>query len=188
MTDANLMRVVTHHATGSQQRTNAVARAIADHVAQQPNPAEFLSKNEATIKAGLAQLGADHWRNLNTAVEALTINSRSALPTVIGSKGVASDAIASQLGSSPRALIAHYINVARGRTGINQEAAAFLGRWFDKLRTDHKAVTMEAIFYDKDAARAIANLARTAPTEKTRGKWAEQLASLGIRAEVAAQE
>jgi hypothetical protein len=182
------MRVLSHHARGNAGQSNALARAIAEHVTQQGDPAAFLAANKDTIRAGMNALGKDHMKNVETAVEALTINRRNDLPTFVKSQGVNPDPIGETFGSSPRAMIAHVINVERGRSGPMQEGAAFLGRWFDKIRRDHKAVAMEAVFYDPNAARAIASLARQPGSQKARIDWVNAMAGLGIRAEVAGQD
>jgi hypothetical protein len=202
MTDPNVMRVLAHHAQPRAPMVNGVrmpgppdprearglARAIGSHVTAQPDPAGFLAANREAISIGLAPLGKDHMKNLETAVDALTINRRNDLPTFVKAQGVAPDAIGETFGSSPRAMIAHAINVERGRSGPMQEGAAFLGRWFDKLRRDHQAAAMEAVFYDKDAARAIATLAKQPQSQKARVDWVSAMAALGIRAEIAGQE
>jgi len=167
---------------------SSLARAIAEDVTKQSDPVAYFAQNRDTIRLGLGALGPDHFKNLEIAIDAMTINQRSRIPTSVQASGVAPDSIAASIGSSPRAIISHYINVSRGRTGLNQEATAFLGRWFDKLRRDHKAVAMEAIFYDKDAARAIANLAKQAPSPKLNMEFANAMATLGLRAEIAGQE
>jgi hypothetical protein len=188
VTNPNVMRVLSHHARSDPRQANALARAIAEHVTAQADPAAFMAANRDTIRAGLNQLGKDHAKNVETAVEALTINRRNDLPTFVKSQGVNPDPIGEAFGSSPRAMIAHFLNVERGRSGPMQEGGAFLGRWFDKLRREHKAVAMEAVFYDKDAARAIASLSKNPASQKARVDWVNAMAGLGIRAEVAGQE
>jgi hypothetical protein len=120
----------------------------------------------------LKPLGEEHFKNLQTAVEALTINARNPAGVSIQAGSVAPDTIAAKLGSSPRAIISHILNVERGRTGVAQEGAAFLGRWFDRLRRDHKAVAMEAVFYDKDTAKRSPIWRRTRRARRRR--WISQ--------------
>jgi len=187
-TNPNAMRALAFQARNDPNMAKGLSRGIAEHVTQQADPMAFLTANEEAIRIGLRPLGEEHFKNLKTAVEAMTINSRTVPPQSVSAGSVAPDAIAEKLGSSPRAIISHFLNVQRGRTGAAQEGAAFLGRWFDKLRRDHKAVAMEAIFYDKDAARALANLAKNPASEKARMDFATQMTSLGVRAEVAWQE
>lgn len=188
ITNPNAMRVLVHRARNTPQEGQALARAIAEDIRKQSNPVKYFNDNRESIEAGLSALGKDHFKNLETAIEAMTINRRSDLPNFVQQSGIAPDPIAAATGSSARAMVAHYINVARGRTGINQEATAFLGRWFDKLRADHKTVAMEAVFYDKDAARAIAMLAKQPQNPKFRADFSNAMATLGIRAEIAGQE
>lgn len=187
-TNANAMRVLAYQARNDKGMAQGLARGIAEHVTAQPDPATFLAANEQAIRLGLKPMGDEHFKNLQTAVEAMTINSRSQMPANINAGSVVPDSMAEKLGSSPRAIISHILNVERGRTGAVQEGAAFLGRWFDKLRRDHKAIAMEAVFYDKDVARALANLAKEPKSEKTRMDFATQMTALGVRAEVAAQQ
>lgn len=188
MSSPNVMRLLAHHARGDTGAANALARSVAKQVTESADPVKFLTENRKAIEIGLESLGPDHLKNLETAVEALSINRRSDIPTFVKSSSVAPDAIAEKVGSSPRAIIAHILNVERGRSGPAQEGAAFLGRWFDKLRREHKAATMEAVFYDKDAARAIATLAKNPESKASRINWVNAMAGLGIRAEVAGQE
>lgn len=186
--NANGMRVLVHKARVIPEEANALARAIAEDVVRQPDPVAYFAKNRASIELGLKALGPGHMKNLETALEAITINQRSQLPGFVQRSGVAPDAIAEKVGSSPRAIISHILNAERGRTGYVQEGSAFLGRWFDKLRRDHKAVAMEAVFYDPDAARAIASLAKQPQSEKFRLDFVNAMATLGLRAEIAGQE
>ena len=165
-----------------------LSRGIAEHVTQQSDPAAFFAANEEALRIGLKPLGEEHFKNLQTAVDAMTINSRNPAAMSVTASSAVPDAIAEKLGSSPRAIVAHILNVQRGRTGAGQEGAAFLGRWFDKLRRDHKAVAMEAVFYDKDAAKAIASLVKTPASEKAKLDFATQMTALGVRAHVAGQE
>ena len=188
VTNPNAMRLLVHKARSSPREAQSLARAIAEDVVKQRDPVAYFAQNRENIRIGLAALGKDHFRNLETAVEAMAINQRSSIPAFVQASGIAPEPIAAKIGSSPRMIISHYINVARGRTGANQEAAAFLGRLFDKLRADHKAVAMEAVFYDKDAARAIANLARQHESPKFRMDFVNAMATLGLRAEIAGQE
>lgn len=187
-TNKNAMRVLEITARRDPNMAKGLARGIAEHVTLQPDPAAFFAANEEAIRIGLRPLGQEHFRNLKTAVEALTINSRNPAAVSVQAGSVTPDAIAEKFGSSPRAMIAHVLNVERGRTGAAQEGAAFLGRWFDKLRRDHKAVAMEAVFYDKDTARALANIARNPASEKAKLDFATQMTALGVRVEVAGQE
>lgn len=184
----NVMRTLAFTARNDVNMQKGLARGIAEHVTTQPDPLAFFTANEEAIRIGLRQLGDEHFRNLKTVAEAMAINRRNPAPQSVNAASVVPDSIAESLGSSPRAIIAHFLNVQRGRTGASQEGAAFLGRWFDKLRRDHKAVAMEAVFYDKDAARALANLARNPASEKAQIDFATQMMSLGVRAEVAGQE
>ena len=89
---------------------------------------------------------------------------------------------------SRQSWFSQYRSVIQGRSSLPQEAVAFFGRMFNKLRADHKAVAMEAVFYDKDAARAIAMLAKQPQSPKFRADFANAMATLGIRAEIAGQE
>jgi hypothetical protein len=187
-TNANAMRALAFQARNDPNMAKGLARGVAEFVTKQQDPMAFLTANEEAIREGLRPLGGKHFDNLKTAVEALTINSRNQAPGSVQASSVVPDAIAEKFGSSPRAIIAHFLNVQRGRTGGAQEGAAFLGRWFDKLRRDHKAVAMEAVFYDKDAASALANLARNPTSERARIDFATQMMSLGVRVEEAAQE
>jgi hypothetical protein len=188
-TNPNAMRALSYTARNEPRMQKGLARGIAEHVTAQPDPMAFLKANEEAIRAGLRPLGDEHFKNLQTAVEAMTINSRSQIPSSIqAGGGVVADNVAEQLGSSPRAIISHFLNVQRGRTGAAQEGAAFLGRWFDKLRRDHRAVAMEAVFYDKDAAKALANLAKNPESKQARIDFTTQMTALGVRAEVAGQE
>ena len=175
-------------AVGELSQGSALARAIAEDVVKQADPVAYFNKNKETIRIGMDALGKEHFKNIETAIEAITINSRSQVPGYVQSSGIAPDALGATFGTSPRAAISHYINVARGRTGVNQEAAAFIGRWFDKMRADHKAVAMEAVFYDKDAARAIANLAKQPKSQKFGMDFVNSMATLGLRAEIVGQE
>lgn len=187
-TNANAMRALAYQARNDPRMAKGLARGIAEHVTQQADPAAYLAANEEAIKVGLRSLGEEHFKNLQTAVEALTINSRSQIQTSVQAGSVAADSFAEKVGSSPRAIISHILNVERGRTGYAQESAAFLGRWFDKLRRDHKAVAMEAVFYDKDAARALSNLVKNPESQKAKLDFVTQMTALGVRAEVAGQE
>lgn len=187
-TNPNAMRVLAYQTRNNPGMAKGLARGIAEHVAKQDDPMAFLTANKEAIRIGLKPMGEAHFKNLETAVEAMTINARNAPPHNINATGVASDTIAEKLGSSPRAIIAHFLNVERGRTGLAQESAAFLGRWFDKLRRDHRSIAMEAVFYDKDAARALANLAKNHTSEKVKFDFITQMTALGVRAEVAGQE
>ena len=189
VSNPNAMRLLVHKARNSPHEGTALARAIAEDVVKQADPVTYFTQNKETLRIGLQALGKDHFKNLETAIDAITINQRGGMPSSVQASGIAPDTFTEKLGSSPRALVSHYINVARGRTGLNQEATAFLGRWFDKLRRDHKTVAMEAVFYDKDVARAMSNLA-TQPktTAKFRMDFVNAMATLGIRAEVAGQE
>lgn len=184
----NAMRALAFAARNGTNMQKGLARGIAEHVTTQADPAAFLKANEEAIRIGLRPMGEEHFKNLKTAVEAMSINARNPAAVSVQAGSVAPDSVAANLGSSPRAIIAHFLNVQRGRTGASQEGAAFLGRWFDKLRRDHKAVAMEAVFYDKDAARALANLAKNPASEKAKIDFATQMMSLGVRAEVAGQE
>jgi hypothetical protein len=164
-----------------------LARGIADHVTQQADPMAFLTANEEAIRVGLAPLGKQHFANLKTAVEAMTINRRTIPPT--GSIPFDSgDPVFNKFGATGASFYSQYRSVIQGRSSEQQEAVAFLGRWFNKLRRDHKSVAMEAVFYDKDAAQALANLARNPASEKAKIDFATQMMSLGVRAEVAGQE
>lgn len=187
-TNRNAMRVLEIGARRDPNMAKGLARGIAEHVTQQPDPAAFLSANEEAIRIGLRPLGNEHFKNLKTAVEALTINSRNPAATSVLPNSVTPDALGEKIGSSPRALVSAYLSVQRGRTGAEQEGAAILGRWFDKLRRDHRAVAMEAVFYDKDTARALANLAKNPVSEKAKLDFATQMTALGVRANVAGQE
>jgi hypothetical protein len=184
----NAMRALAFQAKNDPRMAKGLARGIADHVTQQADPMAFLTANEEAIKIGLRPMGEEHFKNLRTAVEAMSINARNPAATSVQAGSVAPDNIAEQLGSSPRAIISHFLNVQRGRTGASQEGAAFLGRWFDKLRRDHKSIAMEAVFYDKDAAKALANLAKNPTSEKAKLDFATQMTALGVRTEVAGQE
>lgn len=187
-TNKNAMRVLSMVAAKDQNMSRGLARGIAEHVAEQPDPAAFLKANEEAIRIGLRPLGEEHFKNLKTAVEAMTINARNPAPASINAGSAAPDALAETMGSSPRAIISHVLNVERGRSGAVQEGAAFLGRWFDKLRRDHKAVAMESVFYSKDTAKALAELAKNPANPKAQMDWINQMTALGIRAEVAGQE
>lgn len=184
----NAMRVLSMVAKRDPGMSNGLARGIAEHVVAQPDPAAFLVKNMPAIEAGLKPLGKDHMRNLQTAVEAMSINSRSLPPSSINAASVLPDSVAEKLGSSPRAIISHVLNVERGRSGATQEGAAFLGRWFDKLRREHKAAAMEAAFYDKDVARAMAAVVANPASEKAQMDFVQQMTALGVRAVVAGQQ
>lgn len=187
-TNPNAMRVLAYQARNDAGMAKGLARGIAEHVVAQPDPAAFLAANEQAIRAGLKPMGEEHFKNLQTAVEAMTINARSQMPANVNAGSVVGDSFAEKVGSSPRAIISHILNVERGRSGPMQEGFAFLGRWFDKLRRDHKAIAMEAVFYDKDAARALANLAKNPNSEKMQMDFATQMTALGVRAEVAGQQ
>jgi len=187
-TNPNAMRVLSMIAKRDTGMSNGLARGIAEHVVSQPDPAAFLAQNYAAIEAGLKPLGKGHMRNLQTAVEAMAINSRSVPPTNINAASVLPDSVAAKLGSSPRAIISHALNVERGRSGPMQEGAAFLGRWFDKLRREHKAVAMEAAFYDPEVARTMALVVANPGNEKARMDFVQQMTALGVRAEVAGQQ
>ncbi len=184
----NAMRVLVHKARNTPREGQALARAIAEDVVRQSDPAEYFIKNRETIRTGLQALGSDHFKNLETAIDAITINRRAQIPQFVQQTGVAPDPILAATGSSPRMMISHYVNIVRGRTGVNQEAAAWIGRLWDKFRTDHKAVAMEAVFYDKDVAAAFARLARQPQNPKFRADFANAMGSLGIRAEIAGQD
>lgn len=184
----NAMRVLVHKARHTPREAQTLARAIADDIIQQPDPLKYYSQNRETIRIGLKALGSDHLKNVETALEALSINRRADIPSFVQQSGIAPDPFAAATGSSARAMVSHYVNVARGRTGVNQEAAAFLSRWFDKLRADHKAVAMERVFYDKNAARAIAEYAKHPESPKFKADFTSAMISIGIRAEIAAQE
>lgn len=186
--NTNTMRVLVHKARNNPNEGNALARAIAEDVAKNPDPITYFNQNKDSLRVGLESLGKDHFRNLETVIEAMTINQRNPIPKFVQQSGVAPDAILSATGSSPRAMISHYVNIVRGRTGVSQEGAAFLGRLWDKFRTDHKAVVMEGVFYDPDVARAVAQLSKHPETPKFRGDFVNALATLGIRAEIAGQE
>ena len=69
-----------------------------------------------------------------------------------------------------------------------QELAFIVGRLFDKLSRDHKLVAMEAVFYDKDTASALARLAKEPKNPKAQLDFATQMMSIGVRAEVAGQD
>lgn len=187
-TNGNAMRVLAFQARNDPAAAKGLARGIAEHVTKQADPMAFLQANEEAIRVGLKPMGEEHFKNLRTAVEAMTINARNPVPSSIQAGAVNADKIAEGLGSSPRAIISHFLNVQRGRTGAAQEAAAFLGRWFDKLRRDHRSVAMEAVFYDKDTARALAKLAQNPASEKAQLDFATQMTALGIRSGLAGQE
>jgi hypothetical protein len=184
-TNPNAMRALAFQARNDPNMAKGLARGIAEHVTAQADPAAFLAANEEAIRTGLKPMGREHFENLKTVVDAMTINSRVQMPSTVAVSG---DSFADKVGSSPRAIVSHMLNAERGRTGYTQEGAAFVGRWFDKLRRDHKLVAMEAIFYDKDAARALANLAKNPQGQKARLDFATQMTALGVRAEVAGQE
>lgn len=187
-TNPNAMKVLAMVARRDKGMSSGLARGIAEHVVSQPDPAAFLQANRAAIEAGLKPLGTSHMKNLETAVEAMTINSRSVPPVNINPASVVPDSVAERLGSSPRAIISHFLNVERGRSGPMQEGGAFLGRWFDKLRREHKTIAMEAAFYDKDVAKALAEVAQNPASEKARMDFVQQMTAIGVRAEVAGQE
>ena len=182
------MTLLAAHARGTPAKAQAFARAVADEVLSKPDSLAFFVANESAIRAGLKPLGAEHFSNVKAAMEMLAINRRHSLPANIRLESIAPDKIAEGLGSSPRALIAHYINVARGRTGVSQEAAAFFGRWFDKLQRGHKETVLENLFYDKDVAGIMASLAKSPqPTEKLKIDFAKKMIGLGVQSEVAYQ-
>lgn len=187
-TKPNVMRALAYQARTDPNMAKGLARGVAEHVTQQADPAAYLAVNEDAIRIGLKPLGEEHFKNLLTAVDAMTINSRNPAALNVTSSSAVPDAIAEKLGSSPRAIVAHILNVQRGRTGAGQEGAAFLGRWFDKMRRDHKAVAMEAVFYDKDAAKAIANLVKEPASAKANLDFATQMTALGVRVHEAGQE
>jgi len=187
-TSPNVMRALAYQARKDPNMAKGLARGVAEHVTQQTDPAAFLAANEDAIRIGLKPMGDEHFKNLRTAVDAMTINSRNPAAMSVTASSAIPDAIAEKLGSSPRAIVAHILNVQRGRTGAGQEGAAFLGRWFDKLRRDHKAVAMEAVFYDKDTARALANVVANPQSEKVKLDFVTQMTALGVRASVAMQE
>jgi hypothetical protein len=187
-TKPNVMRALAYQARKDPNMAKGLTRGIAEHVAHQPDPAAFLAANEEAIRIGLKPLGDEHFKNLQVAVEAMTINARNPVTMTVGAGSISPDQLASGIGSSPRALVSAYLSVQRGRTGTEQEAAAILGRWFDKLRREHKLVAMEAVFYDKDTARALANVVKNPQSEKVNLDFVTQMTSLGVRASVAMQE
>jgi hypothetical protein len=187
-TKPNAMRALAYQARKDPNMAKGLTRGIAEHVAHQPDPAAFLAANEDAIRIGLKPLGDEHFKNLQVAVEAMTINARNPVTMTVGAGSISPDQLASGIGSSPRALVSAYLSVQRGRTGTEQEAAAILGRWFDKLRREHKLVAMEAVFYDKDTARALANVVKNPQSEKVNLDFVTQMTSLGVRASVAMQE
>lgn len=188
LSNPNAMRVLAFQARHNPEMAKALGRGVAEQVTMQADPASFLQANEKAIRVALKPLGDEHFKNLQTAVEALTINARNPAVQSVAAASVTPDRLAAGIGSSPRALMAAGMSVARGRTGVHQEAAFILGRWFDQLRRDHKAVAMEAVFYDKDTARALANLAKNPQSDKAKLDFVTQMTALGVRAEVAGQE
>ena len=185
--DPNVMRLLARQAGRDPNTAKALNRSIAEHVAAQQDPARFLAENADAIKIGLKPLGDEHFKNLTTAVDAMTINSRN--PVSIGSspfdKG---DPIFNKFGATGASWFSQYRSVIQGRSSLAQEGVAFLGRLFNKLRRDHRATALEAVFYDKDTARVLANLAQKPDSPKAQMEWAKQMASLGIRAVVAGED
>lgn len=188
ITEPKAMRLLSSQAKGNPERAKAFARAVAEQVMAKPDPVDFFMRNEEAIRNGLAPLGAEHFKNMRTAIEATQISQRTTIPQNVQRQSILPDSIAEKFGSSPRAMISHMLNVERGRTGVVQEGAAFLGRWFDKLRRDHKAVVMESIFYDPDTSKVIASLGKNPGSPKARSDFATQMVKLGVQTEVAGQE
>ena len=60
----------------------SLARAIADHVTQQPEPLKYLQEKELVLKPVLDQLGKDHWKNVSLIADAAEIQKRVKAPTV----------------------------------------------------------------------------------------------------------
>lgn len=189
ISNPDAMRLLSVNAKrGGPEMSKAFARSIAEQVMTKDDPVAFFTKNEQAIRNGLAPLGGEHWKNMRTALDATVISQRNDLPSTVLRQSTSPDSIAEQFGSSPRAIISHIINVERGRSGATQEGAAFLGRWFDKLRRDHKAVVMESIFYDPDTSKVMANLGKNPANQKAKSDFAAQMVKLGVQTEVAGQE
>lgn len=189
VTNPQAMRLLAVNAKrGGPEMSKAFARSIAEQVMAKDDPVQFFFKNEEAIRNGLAPLGAEHFKNMRTAIEAVGISQRSIIPQTVRRESIVPDSIFGATGNSARAFIAAGKNIARGRSGPVQEGSFLLGQSYDKLRRDHKAVVLESIFYDTDTSKVMANLSKNPASEKARSDFATQMVKLGVQTEAAGQE
>ena len=188
ITEPKAMRLLASQAKGNPERAKAFARSIAEQVMTKDDPLAFFQKNEEAIRSGLSPLGAEHWKNMRTAMEAVGISQRTMIPQMVQRQSIAPDTLLGSTGNSLRSVISSARAVQHGRSGVLQEGSFLLGRMFESMKRDHKMVVLESIFYDPDTSKVMANLGKNPASPKARSDFMTQMVKLGVKTAVAGQE
>ena len=128
----------------------SLARAIADHVTQQPEPLKYLQEKELVLKPVLDQLGKDHWKNVSLIADAAEIQKRVKAPTVARLPGRGEQTI--DLHDIPRTTHSIVGALARGAAKI-----------LNQTTEEERAAFERTAIYDPSFANTYAKLLR-APT------------------------
>lgn len=144
----------------STESKQAIARAIADNVAKQPNSYEYLVRNEATLAPVMERLGKGHWQNLKDIAELERIAARTKAPTAV-ELGKVQDIGQKYLGISVQGLFSRARNSA---TPLGQSPGFLVtemgGKYLYKIRSEELARLRETAMFDTDTAALLAQLGK----------------------------
>lgn len=179
LTNPKEMRVLSSQAQKTPGGQMSLARSIADAVAEQKNPYQFLIDNQGTLKPAMDRLGKDHYQNLTTLARAKEIGARTRAPTDVNLSKL-QDLGEQAIGTSGKGILSRMLAVEKGYMGAPYVAFDLGGRYIYKVRTEEANRLMEAAIYDPALASALLNM-RHQSAKKAVNNLQHHAMSHGIR-------
>jgi len=157
LTDRKEMLVLVNQAKKTPEAINSLSRAVAEQVAKQKDPFQFLVENELTLKPLLNKLDPNHFDNLKTLAKAEELMTRTRVPEHVNlekMKDIAEQAV----GTSGKGILSRLMNVHKGYMSPEYAAADIGGRYFYKTKMEEANKIMEAAIYDPEMAKVLVNM------------------------------
>lgn len=157
LTNPTEMKILVAQALRTPDGTQSLSRGVADAIAQQKNPLQFLTENEATLKPLLNKLGKDHYENLQTLAKAEEMMGRVKSPTNVNLDKL-KDIGEQTIGTSGKGILSRLMNVNKGYASAEYVTFDLGGRYIYKVKTEEANKIMEAAIYDPEMAKALINM------------------------------
>lgn len=157
LTNPTEMKTLVAQALRTPEGTQSLSRAVADAVAQQKNPLQFLTENEKALKPLLNKLGKDHYENLQTLTKAEEMMGRVKPPTNVNLDKL-KDIGEQTIGTSGKGILSRLMNVNKGYASAEYVTFDLGGRYIYKVKTEEANKIMEAAIYDPEMAKALINM------------------------------
>ena len=186
LTDPKTMRALVSQASKNRDDAHALAGAIANAVAKQKDPLNFLLQNEASLKSALAPLGKQHFENLVTLAKAEDVVGRMKAPTHVGLDKL-QDVGEQAVGTSVKGLMSRLMNVQKGYMSGEYAIADVGGRYIYKWKAAETNKLLESAIYDPEMAKALLALKKD-PTPAKMNNLRNHAYSHGIRIDAVASQ